>query len=385
MVRRHVWTVLAGLLLTAGAAFAQGGTDLILQALDEPVSLDISEAPITEVLRQIHEQTGLRVILSDEAAARLPHGGQTRLRLQARNATLRQALERIIQPVSLRMEVTPTGVVLHPSDELLRIGRRPTFNELAILAALAGEPLEPGAPVEQQLRKITGDPRLQVLWHAIDPAAQQRAQARGGQVLAGGATGKEYLDAATHGANLTWYVWDDTIMILPREMQAMRQLDTRVTLRYQNQRLLDILNDLARQAHLELTMEPGVLNYLPPERRENVTLLLGEQTVQQALEAISGATGLEFRPDGLGIRVMASDELVRQATGRPRTRPAYILRTTVTTPEGRQYDVYFRPEELPPEMDEQVRSAMDDELQRIWQRYGYDGSPATEPSIGARD
>lgn len=373
----------AGLAISAGAR-ADEGQGIVMRALDESVNLTIADSPIQDALAQITAKTGLKVTLDADALALLPHGEQTRLKLTAKNVTLREALTAMLAPMSLEWRVEDSQVVVTPSHPLIRITRRPTFTEVRILSQLAGGKLVAGQPVQTQLRQITGVEELGLVWQSISEPDRDKALASAEARLP--ATGADYLNALCQGQGWTWYVWGTDVVILPQELQASRQLMKRVSLRYRNQPLLTVLLELADKAHLKLIMDPGVLNALPAPTRDSFTLVI-DSTIAQALQAISGATGLEFKPDKMGIHVVASPALATapQATTRPRA--SVFIMVTIPGPSGETLFVPIRPDDLPTElvqeMDKTIQTRKADIIQKLMAQYGVKAEipkPATQPT-----
>ena len=103
------------------------------------------------------------------------------------------------------------------------------------------------------------------------------------------------------------------------------------------------------------------MGFLPRETRESFNLRMADASIAEALEVISGATGLQFvrTPEG-AIRVEASETLKNDAEAiaeRGRTRSRFFVRMTLPGPHGTQIEVFMRPEELPDDILEQIEKA----------------------------
>ena len=118
-----------------------------------------------------------------------------------------------------------------------------------------------------------------------------------------------------------------------------------------DQEIANVLTDLAHKARVQLSIEPGVLQLLPAEIRSSFNLQMSDATIAQALEVISGATGLVFTRTTEGIMVEPSKTLSNPTTG-PTTRPraSFMLRTTVPGPNGTSVDMIIRSDELPDDL-----------------------------------
>ena len=106
---------------------------------------------------------------------------------------------------------------------------------------------------------------------------------------------------------------------------------------------------MAHKARLQLEIEPGVLQMLPADTRNSFNLRMSDATIAEALEVVSGGTGLVFTRTAEGIRVEAGKNMAAggaTSTTRP-ARPALIVRKTITLKDGSTVDLVIRGEDLP--------------------------------------
>lgn len=363
MTHRKWILILVAALLTAPAAPVAGqtrGVDL-QRALDRSVNLQIDDATIVEVFAGLQKKAGVKFILDEETLACLPYGAQTRLAVKLSGVTLRKALTPLLNPQALRWEIDGDLIRIRPTGGLRRMCRRATFEELKLLGKIYSEKLQPaaeGGAVIDQLRRVTGQKDLRVFFR-VKGADEEAAFKRGQRALPG--TGSGWLYRICQGQNWAWYLWGDHIVIIGRADQTGRQLRKQVTLEYRNSALVNVLLDLARKARVRLTIAPGVMGFLPRETRESFNLRMADASIAEALEVISGATGLQFvrTPEG-AIRVEASETLKNDAEAiaeRGRTRSRFFVRMTLPGPHGTQIEVFMRPEELPDDILEQIEKA----------------------------
>ena len=110
--------------------------------------------------------------------------------------------------------------------------------------------------------------------------------------------------------------------MLPKEQQVRQQLAHRITVRYAGVDVGQVLLELSQRAGVPFDVEPGAYQRIPPAYR-NVSLLLDDATVQQALETIGGYTGLGFDVTDAGVHVYNQFTPAADAgTPAPATRPA---------------------------------------------------------------
>jgi len=352
---------LAGLTLWGAApAAAQGGSD-IQQNLDKSVNVTITDQPIREVFERLEDATGAKFTIDADTFERLPYGEQTRLRVTLKNITLRNALSPMLAPQALQWAVDANTIRISPSEALYRMCRRATYEELQLLGRLnagkldapTGTDAEKRKAVLEQLQKLTEAPELNIDLRVKDEDKINAAYTRGYHALPG--TPAAFLDALS-GSEMTWYLNGQSIVVLSRQDQVERQLQQHVTLKYQNEKLSDVLLDLARKARVQLTIEPGVMQLLPAEQRSNFSIAMSDATIAQALEVISGSTGLKFTHIESGLAVEAG-RLATATTGpAQRPRSPWMLQMDLDIGEGKTVRVMMRAEELPDDLREAIEA-----------------------------
>lgn len=345
------------ILAVSATAAAQGLTEArIQQALDKDIEFLAEDLPIEGVFNALGEKADLQFVVHADTLDHLPYGSQTRLDVEFRNVRLRDALTELLDSQALDWQIRQGQIYILPSPSLYRMNRRPSFDELSLLSKLHTTRLEPSskgtAPMDQ-LRKATGVDSLAIAWHI--QADRKDVLRRAEFKLPGPAN--EWLNMVCHGNDATWYLAGDTIVVLPRAEQARRQMQTRTSVQIRGQKLVHVLRDLADKARLELRLEPGVLTLLPDATRESVNLAMQDVSIAQALEVISGATGLVFEPVSGGIAVQASDYLKsRPVDSDPqprRKRPRFFLKVAMQTDRGNA-EIFFPADELPDDLVEKV-------------------------------
>ena len=371
-MKQMAW-ILTAVMWAAPAGAQQQGVS-VQQALDKPVELDVADAPIGEVFDELQASTGVNFIIDEDTLEYLPYGDQTRLAVTLRHVTLRKALSPMLAPQALQWEIEDNAIRIRPSEPLYRIGRRATFEELTTLGHLLTDRLQApnGRPVIDQIRAATGNDKLRLFFHV--EADETAATTRAARALPGPAA--DWLETLVHGQGWTWYLWGDDIVIVDRAMQVQRQLEKQVSLRYENTSLVTVLLDLARKARVKLTLMPGVMNLLPESTRESFNLMVAEASIAQALEVISGATGLVFTQDAEGIRVEACDTLLETAEGpgRQRGRSRYFVCIVLPDIGGQEMQLFMRPEELPEDVQKMIEQSKDEYFKKLMGEE--DGGPA---------
>ncbi len=369
-VQRKLAVLMIMLGWLVSAAPGQDATDAALQKkLDEVVDFQASNMPIEGLFGKLSQETGVGFVVTQDALDMLPYGSQTNLDVQLKDVRLREAIDRIAASQALDWSIREGAVQIVPSEPLKRMIHRPSFDELSLLSSILTAKLEKGSSLEapfEQLREATGEEDLRLALHV--PVKREELLGRGEFRLPG--TGRQWLDMMTHGNGWTWFLSGDSIVILPREEQMRRQLQARVSLRYRGARLIDVLLELALASGAKLHLQPGVLGMLPEAQRENLNLIMAEATVDQALEVISGATGLKFNVTAEGISVEASEFLKKepaQGDTSRRKRPPFFVKESMKIGTS-SVEIFYPADELPEDVIEKVmahRKEMIENLRKL--------------------
>ncbi|MCD4823973.1 MAG: DUF4974 domain-containing protein [Phycisphaerae bacterium] len=372
--QRAAVVLAAGMVLCVLAVPAQaqpeaaGGAGAIQKRLDGPVELAVSDTPIEDVFKTLAKNTGVKFQIDPAALELLPYGNQTRLNVIIKGTTLRKALPQMLGPQGLGWKVEGDEICITPSGPLYRMCRRATFNELKALGAILTKRLAKAdrgqnATLTRVLRRVTGVKEMKVVYPQGMDAKRVRGilqKTRQAQPL----TAAQWLDAFCRAGDLSWYLDKTRVVILSRKLQIERQLERKVSLRYQNSRLMQVMLDLARKAQVKLTFAPGVMNLLKPEARTNFTLIMADATISQAMEVISGTTGLKFTVTGKGIAVAPSAHLQAgspTAGNKTPQQPAFFIQTSIRLSSGSEVKIFL----LPEQMSENLQKAITAERKRL--------------------
>ena len=372
--------VIVGLLSSAPAAAAAPVN--VQVALDKPVQMDIADMPIGQVFQRLTQATGVSFVLAPDVYACLPYGDLTRLNVKLPNVTLRSALSPMLAPLAMQWTVDKGAVRVEPAPALVRMTRRATIEELQALGQIHSvrmEPVDKAGEVIEQLRKISGNKDLSLFYHVkTDKAEKEAAAQRADRALP--CTAGVWLDVLCHAQNWTWYLWGDVLMIVDRKAQVERQLQRQVSLRYEGAQLVAVLLDLARQGHVTLNMDPGVMELVPVETRTNFNLMMADASIAQALEVLSGATGLVFVREPAGLRVEASERLKKKAQAeQPESskRTPFFFKKSLPMPDGSTLELLLRPDDLPEEVVEAIKAERARLVEQLIRKYGSTTRPAT--------
>jgi hypothetical protein len=341
---------------------ALGQDASLQQKLDKPATISLTDKPIGETFAALSQRTGVAFEIDPDTLAALPYGDQTRLDVSLKAISLRSALPAMLTPQGMEWEIVEQTVRILPSEALYRMGRRATYEELKLLGALmtaSMKDISRSSPLAA-LQQTTKQKELQLILPAAWSQEQSDGLHRRFQETRAD-TPAEWLDLSCR-PDLTWYLDRGRIVVLPRAEQGRRQLERKATLRYQNAPLMSVLLDLVRQAHLKLLPEPGVIQSIPTAMQKNFTLVMADATIDQALQIISGTTGLKFEVTADGVAVKKSN-LPEISTGDDAAPagPGVFVQTTIQTSDGRELRVFL----VPDQMSEGLRKALEAERRRI--------------------
>ncbi len=301
------------------AARASVTSELVARALDSQQNLDVNGV-LPDAMQQIATTTGVRLEADAAVWDLLPWGEQTNITAKLRNHTLRDDLSAITRTLGLTFAQTDEAVVLRPLPPLRRLGRRATVGELGVLDTLSARPIN--LPTDRPtVREVLAavDARLR---EARSPFAVDDRASDGvlGQRIGvpRNATVMDALEAIAAQTPVTWYPWGQSVVVLPKEQQVRGQLSHTITVRYTGVDVAQVLLELSQRAGVPFDVEPGAYQRVPAAYRQ-VSLILDDASVQQALETIGGYTGLGFDVTDTGVHVY-NQFTPEPATTRPATK-----------------------------------------------------------------
>ena len=376
---RHSIVLVASLLLLCPAlAAAPDGSALINEALDQPVILKLNTV-LPKAVKSIADQTGVKVEVDAAVWDLLPWGEQTNIDVTFDKQTLRAGLEAVATRLGLTMVLKGQAVQLQPVPALRRLGRRATDKEIDALYLLSTTPLDnlpAGGKENVTVDKLVEavDAKLQQVRPDLAVEFRRRDLVQPDQIVsvARNATMADALEALARETSATWYPWGRSIVVLPREMQVRNnQLGRPIDLRFDGVDIAQVLLELQHASGVAFEIEPGAIERVAPESRR-VTLILNPATVQQALEAISGFTGLEYVVKGDGLYIW------NQSAGGPSpvADPAVGM---IQLDNGVQ--VMLRRSQLPPDVQEYIdfrKNKAIDNLRQMMKDEGF--KPSTQPT-----
>lgn len=343
---------------------------LIIQALDQPTDLNVQNVPIRTALQKLADSTGIPIQLERGAVNFLPEGSQTKLTATIQGHPLRESLRAVLLPLGLQAEPTRDRVLIKPTPPLRRMVRRATWPELETLKKLYSQPWS-----EELFKQLTFQ---FVDSRADDAAANRQTLGRLAQSVGAGSAAV-VLEYACDQYGWTWYPDGDLIAVLTKTRQVERQLETLVSVRYDQANLQSALLDLARQAGVPLRMDPGVIASLPPQTAQQFSLAIENAPVRQVFEVVAGQTGLGYFVEGDGIRLTSNIlpangsggmtslpvDAVAQSTVRALRANSIVGQVTIPNVGGASFSFFIREDDLPPDVNEMRKAKIQEAVSQM--------------------
>lgn len=371
---RRITTLILIFLLTS-ISFAQQNTSaLINEALDKIYPLDLNTT-LPVAMKAIGEQTGVRIEATSSTWELLPWGDQTTISAKIEGKTLRDALDAIAHKLGLTVVLRDETVELRPMPALARLGRRSTVQELQSLDLLARTPagLSTDRPTVRALLEAVDQKLVDTKSpFAIENRSGDAARPDQQVFVARNASLMDALEAIAKETRATWYPWGKSVVVVPKEDQIRNQLSKSITIRYNGVDVSQVLAELSQRSGVEFSIEPGAIQRISPEFR-TVRLYLDNATIKQALENLAGFTGLGYVVNENGVYIW--NQLTNPTTGGARD-PAIGL---IQLNNGMQ--ILVPQSQIPPDMQEYLRSRTQRELDKIRQMMKEEGfKPTSRPS-----
>jgi len=357
-------------------AAAQDSSALINQALDQQVPRQFKlDTTLPDAMKKISRDTGVKIVEDPVIWDLLPWGRDTAVKATFDNVTLREAMEAITRKLGLTMTLQKEAVEIGPMPALKRLGQRSGRDELRALDLLATRPLnlDTDHPTIKHLLeaidlKLAAEKEVQVAIEnrIADVVSQERTV-----FVPRNATLMDALESLPHETRATWYPWGKTIVVTSKDEPTRRMLAKALTIR-PGERGMDIttvLTELATRTGVPFEIQPGALAAIPVDAR-TVRGTMENASAQQILEAIAGATGLQY--------TIADDKVViASAATDPNRREPNI--GFVQLDIGMQ--VLVPVSQVPADLKEFIRYKTQKELQRMRKMMEEEGfKPSTQPA-----
>jgi hypothetical protein len=370
---RRICPTLLTVLMFVVPARAQDTSALLNEALDKIYPLDLNTT-LPVAMKAIGEQTGVRIEAAPNVWDLLPWGDQTTVKAKIEGKTLRDALDAIGRKLGLIVVLKEEAVELQAMPALARLARRSTVKELEALDLLASRPMGLGSekPTVADLL-LALDKKLEDMKSpfAIANHAADALRADMPLNIPRNATMMDALEALARETRATWYPWDKSILIVPKEVMIRELLSKTISIRYNGVDVSQVLAELSQRSGVEFNIEPGAIQRIPSEFR-TIRLVLGNATIKQALENLAGFTGLGYVVNETGVYIW--NQAITAAGPQRDPMVGFILLDS-----GMQ--VVIRESECPPDVLEFIKARKQKEYLKLREMMREEGfKPAPRPS-----
>ncbi len=354
-----IWLNAWGPAVSTGQPASQETRGLIERALDEPTTITLDNMKLTDAIKEVTRQAGVKIVMPPEVLELVPYGPETVVqKVDIAGMPLRRGLARLFSPLGMTFVVLDDHIRVVPKEALLCLGRRATWAELDTLAGLSAD--QPGVD-QEALTRLQGMVQFQVA--APDPWAMFSQELR----RIGAGPGDEVLTIACGKLAWSWCVSDERIVIGSIEQEIRRRLLRPISLRINYRPLFEVLTAVGRAVNVPIRQEPGTFASLPLHVRKNYSLNVHNESAELILDEIAADVGLGYviEPDGVMFyRPEGGDQAKLVNTlDRPAEPPGYdpyVAKIVVELEDGRSIEWLIRRSELPPDLREMRERDLDE-------------------------
>ncbi len=322
--------VLAVGLVCLSAPLARADRMVLQEKLSKDVKIQLNDVTIAEVLEKIGRKAGLKFVLSDQAAWKLPQGRATRLSVMLRGP-LAGSMTEMLNAFFMRYAVGDDEITIYPRPELDHILGRPTAKQLELLNAIYTRPIRRyfldevqrsiNEAMEQEvlispilvqeqindlLRQLVGETARSNWkrgsngrWHYVRTAKERRDKGKSIEFqLPTPVTLVQLLSQVSierHEPDDTrWYISGTDfpgqvpeIRVVDYGLFRRFKFDQKIDISYKNERLDTILQDLATRSGAKLLVAPGSSQL----HKHLLSVSMQNITIEQAARNIIGMVG----------------------------------------------------------------------------------------------
>lgn len=304
----------------------------IYQKLGKPIQIRLNNVTIAEALEKIGQKAGVKFVISDLAAWKLPYGKATRLSVVL-NGPLADSMTEMLNAFFMRFAVGDKEITIYPRKELKHILGRPSTKQLEILQAIYTRPIKlysfddaqltikinlkknilvmPITVQEQindKLRQLVGEEPL-YLWHAGKKAINRKAE-KGITAYVTLPENKivelnipitlvQLLEQVGVGGNIPkdteWYISRTEfaesvpeIRVVPRREFNELNFNQIIDVSYQDESLSKVLQELVSRAEGNLIASGSNIN------EYNISVDMQNMTIEQAIRNVCHMTNMRY-------------------------------------------------------------------------------------------
>ncbi|HUT30091.1 MAG TPA: hypothetical protein VMX13_09890 [Sedimentisphaerales bacterium] len=398
--------------------------------LGKDIKIQLRDVTIAEALEKIGQEAGVKFVLSDEAAWKLPQGEATRLSVMMQGP-LAESMTEMLNAFFMRYAVGDEEVTIHPRPELEHILGRPSAKQLELLKAIYTRPIKHYSldrvqvtinkalgheifisPIHVQaqlndlLRQLVGKDKV----YAWKFEQGGRRSPRGGWIkqLVKGTPEQEpnepepseydlptpvtlvqllsQVELEGDSRNTRWYIsgmdflgQNPEIRVLDHSTFGQLKLNQKIDISYKDAPLDKILRDLAGRAGVRLIVSPG--SYLS---EHELSATMQNVTIEQAVRSITDMVGASCKIDGSSIELVGPGKPkigtppVRTGSSEPKgDSEGYVGKISIPMDGGKYYIEFMLREK---DLTDELKKLWQEKMKQILKVPGFhERAPAAEP------
>ena len=335
------------------------------EKLSKEIKIELRDVTIAEALEKISQKADVKIVLSDEAAWKLPQGEATRLSVMMQGP-LADSLTEMLNAFFMRYAVGDEEITIYPRPELDHIIGRPTTKQLELLRAIytttIDEYIYGNEP--ETISRFLGEKVLLLPVEAYRSLERPLGRLIQGEGYTQGHLYKlsppVTLAQLLQSAKATWYLSGMNFPTQIAEIRVVSQtefreakLDQMVDVSFTDQPGSAVLGKLAKSAGMELVVRKEDPSWLS----EKVSVDMQNTKLRQALRSVVSSLGGEviISVEHNEIRVKGPIAPKRPVE-ETRSGSDYIGKISIPM-EGGKYYIEFMLRE----------KDLTDELKKLWQ------------------
>jgi len=362
------------------ADFAWADKQQLQEKLGKDIRIKLDDVTIAEALEKIGQKAELKIVLSDEAVWKLPHGTATRLSVTL-NGPLAESLTEMLNAFLMRYAVGEEEVTIYPRPELEHILGRPMTKQLEVLRKIytlqfnCNESGGESTYMAEFINERFGPEGLTVLpteyygqfVQALEPAGETPF------------TLAQLLDSTSHRG--AWYLWQRDFANQAPEVRVVSEndfweakLNQIVDISFKDESAFIVLQRLANWAGVKLF----VYKRSPSWLEEKVSVDMQNVKLQQAISSIVSMTGgtisIDYEDGEIGVEGPVYEEKVIE---KPETSKSpieaggsYVGKISIPMDGGKYYIEFMLRES---DLTEKLKKLRTDKMKKILEQFSRSG------------
>jgi len=390
MATKVVKSLIIAAVLPGILAVCARADKLQLQAkFSKDVSIQLNDVTITEALDKIGQKAGVKFVLSDEAAWKLPYGQATRLSV-ALNGPLADSMTEMLNAFFMRYAVGDEEITIYPRPELEHILGRPTTKQLELLKAIYTKTIteyrkSPQNTINEALSKevaivpVSAQDTIDSILHQLAGKKMERPRPTDltfkldGPVTVAQLLNQVEIDNRNSRVVGNWYISSmdfpeqiPEICVVSIEEFRSEKLDQLVDISYKDQKAVEVIQQIAKRTGMELNIFKKDSSWL----EEKISVDMQNITLKQALlNVVTSVDGLiEVRVDGNYIRITGpnrEEKILSPEAGKSDIKPkaeTYVGKISIPMDGGKYYIEFMLREN---DLTEQLKSLRQEKIKEI--------------------